>query len=65
MYMHKTDRIRYSFLKILVFVICFFIYCILAFDLIHRVTDIHIFWFKSKRITNQIKIYKYFAQLYP
>ena len=65
-YMHITDRIRYMFLKILVFVICFFFgYCILVFDLFRRVTDIQIFWFKSKRITNRIKIYEYFAQLYP
>ena len=42
--MHITDRIRYMFLKILVFVICLFIrYCILVFDLFRRVTDIHIF----------------------
>ena len=64
-YMHRTYRIRYSFLKILVFEIFFFLYCILIFDLLHRVTDIHIFWFKSKRVTNRIKIYKYFDQLYP
>ena len=64
--MHITDRIRYMFLKILVFVICFICgYCILVFDLFRRVTDIQIFWFKSKRIMNRIKIYEYFFQLYP
>ena len=40
-------------------------YCILVFDLFRRVTDIRIFRFESKRITNRIKIYEYFAQLYP
>ena len=44
--MHITDRIRYTFLKILVFLICFVcnIFCILVFDLL---TGIQIFRFKS------------------
>ena len=33
----------------------FYRYCILVFDLLRRVTDICIFRFESKRITNQIK----------
>ena len=36
----------------------FYGYCILVFDLLRRVTDIQIFWFESKQITNRIKIYK-------
>ena len=54
--MHITYRIIYSFLKIFVFVICLiFGYCILIFDLLRKVTDIHIFLFKSKRVMNRIK----------
>ena len=65
-YIHIADQIRYMFLKLLVFMICFlFGHCILVFDLFRRVADIQIIWFKSKRITNRIKIYEYFAQLYP
>ena len=30
----------------------FFFNCILVIDVLRRVTDIHIFWFNSKRITN-------------
>lgn len=58
--MHIHDWIGYSFLKILVFVICFIFYgyCILVFGLLHRVTDIPNFRFESKRTTNQIKIYR-------
>ena len=39
------DQIRYPLLKILVFMICFvfYRYCILVFDLLHRVLDIQIF----------------------
>ena len=29
-----------------------FFNCILVIDLLRKVTDIHIFWFNSKRITN-------------
>ena len=57
--MHITNQIGYPFLSILIFVICFFYgYCILVFHLLCRVTYIWIFWFESKRITNQIKIYE-------
>ena len=64
--MHITDRIKNSFVKIFVFVICFFLrYYILVIDLLLRVTDIHIiFLFKAKRKTNRIKIYEDFVQLY-
>ena len=59
--MHITYQIRYLFLKMFVFVFRFFFgYCILVSDLFRRVTDIQIFWFKSKQITNRIKnIYIY------
>ena len=55
--MYITYRIRYTFVKILVFFICFvfYRYCMLVFDLIRSVTDIRIFWFRSKWITNLIK----------
>ena len=47
--MHVTYRIRYMFLKVLVFVICFFFgYCILVFDLFRRVTNIEIFLVQIK-----------------
>ena len=36
----------------------FYGYCILILDLFRRVTDIQIFRFESKRITNRIKIYE-------
>ena len=64
--MHITDRIGYMFLKILVFIICFdsYRYYILVFALPHRVMDIQIFWYESKRIANQIKIYIYFTKSY-
>ena len=56
--MYITDRIIYTFLKILIFFSCFvfYRYFMLVFDLIRSVTDIRIFWFKSKWITNLIKI---------
>lgn len=55
--MHITDHIRYPFIKILVFVICYasYRYCILVFVLFCRVTNIQIFLFESKRITDRIK----------
>ena len=63
--MHITDKIIYPFLKILVSVIFFvFTEIALVFVLLRRATDIHIFLFESKRITNQIKIYKYFSALH-
>lgn len=45
------------FLKMLIFVICFisYEYYILVFDLLRRVTDIQIFQFDSKQLTNWIK----------
>ena len=47
--MYITDRIRYSFLKILVFVICFFFgYSILVFDLLRRVINYLDFLFQIK-----------------
>ena len=61
--MYITDRTGYSFLQILVFVIYFvsYKYFILAFVLIRNVTDIQIFRFESKRITNQIIIANIFS----
>lgn len=61
--MHITDQIRYMFLKTLAFFIyfIFYRYCILLFDLLCTVTHIQIFWFESKRITNQNQIYRYFT----
>ena len=55
--MHITYQIIYTFLKILVFLICFVcnLYCILVSDLLRSVMDIQFFWFESKRKTNRIK----------
>lgn len=59
--MHITYQIIYPFLKISIFVIYFIFTDILIFVLIHRITYIPSFWFESKQVMNQIKIYKYFA----
>ena len=60
--MHITDQNGYQFLKILLFVICFifYVYCILVFGLLRRVTDIRIYLFEietdNKSNQNQINI---------
>ena len=43
----------------------FYRYCILVFDLLHRVTNIRIFRFESKRIMNRIKKLRIFCPSYP
>ena len=43
----------------------FYRYYILVFDLLCRVTDIWIFWFESKQITNQLKYLRIFCPSYP
>lgn len=63
MYIYEYNLIGYPFLEILVFVICFDSngYCISVFAFLQRITDIQIFLFESKWITNRIKIYGYFS----
>ena len=44
------------------YLVCFYRYYILVFDLLRSVTNIQIFWFESKWIINRKKNYEYFVQ---
>ena len=60
MYIYAYNRSNWISVPINIDIWDFFFYgyCILVFDLLRRVTNIRIFWFESKRITNRIKIYE-------
>ena len=60
MYIYAYNGSNWIFVPINIDICDFFFYgyCILVFDLLRRITNIRIFQFESKRITNRIKIYE-------